>query len=384
MRILKKLLSDDFWLEKNQMIDILENAIEDYDLLDELFNRDDTAHLVIERKSGKVKVANRILRNMVPANRFSSYDGKSVSDVIKDKDVVSFIESVLSGKDGFQPKDFSYGEGEIKTVRVSFLPFMVDEIEYLDVRIKDITDSLKKEMKLRNSEALASMTTMAAGVAHDIKNPLAAMKIYLALLRKAVTGGKNMEKASSFIDIIEEETERLNEIAVDFLFAVKPMEFELKMDKINEIVDELVSFISIEAEEKGIKIEVKKGQFLPSLLLDRKLIRRALLNIVNNSIYALSERKDKILSFETKEDGNYVKLIVRDNGSGMDEETRKKVFEPYFTTKSAGGTGLGLTAVLKIMNVHQGEIILESEKNVGTSFTLSFPIPNSQRKGIES
>ena len=66
------------------------------------------------------------------------------------------------------------------------------------------------------------MTTMAAGVAHDIKNPLAAMKIYLALLRKAVTGGKNMEKASSFIDIIEEETERLNEIAVDFLFAVKP------------------------------------------------------------------------------------------------------------------------------------------------------------------
>lgn len=384
MRILKKILLDDYWLEKDQMREFIMGAVKDYDLLYELLDRSDDAHLVIERESGKVKISNRVLRTMVPIFKVSNHEGKEVGEIIKDRDVVAFISDVLDGKEGFHPRDFSYGEGDIKTIRVSFLPFMVDDKEFLDVRFSDITEDLKKEIRMRNSEALASMTTMAAGVAHDIKNPLAAMKIYLALLRKAVTSGKNIEKASSFIDIIEDETERLNEIAVDFLFAVKPMDVELKMSNINDTVEDLISFISLETEEKGIDLQFRKGNFLPSILLDSKLMRRALLNIVNNSISALSGRISPHIIFETKVDGNFVALSVEDNGSGMSEEVKEKIFEPYFTTKTQGGTGLGLTAVLKIMNAHKAEIGIESRKGEGTKFTFSFPIPQSERKGLES
>ena len=171
---------------------------------------------------------------------------------------------------------------------------------------------------------------------------------------------------------------------MDFLFAVKPMDVELKMSNINDTVEDLISFISLETEEKGIDLQFRKGNFLPSILLDAKLMRRALLNIVNNSISALSGRISPHIIFETKVDGNFVALSVEDNGSGMSEEVKEKIFEPYFTTKTQGGTGLGLTAVLKIMNAHKAEIGIESRKGEGTKFTFSFPIPQSERKGLES
>ena len=162
-------------------------------------------------------------------------------------------------------RDFSFGEGEIKTVRISYMPFMLKDREYIDIRFNDITETLKKEVKLRNSEALASMTTMAAGVAHEIKNPLAAMQIYTSLLRKAIASGKAEEKANGYIDIIEQETERLNEIAVDFLFAVKPMQVDLKMDSLNDIIMELSDFIAVEAATKNIRITLHLDKFLQCL-----------------------------------------------------------------------------------------------------------------------
>ncbi len=377
VKLLKKILGSNIEVSRNHLNEIIADALDEYGLVREVLDREEEGHVVVERNSHNVVLITRSLSKLVPV----SLSGKRFADSIKDADLKKYFKAVLDGEEGMNERDFSFGEGEIKTIRISYMPFMFNNREYIDIRFDDITENLKKEMKLRNSEALASMTTMAAGVAHEIKNPLAAMQIYTSLLRKAISSGKGIEKANEFIDIIEQETERLNEIAVDFLFAVKPMQVELKMDSLNDIIIELSDFVAVEAATKNIRITLRLDKFIPSLMLDRKLLRRAFLNVINNSFYAMKTGGELII--EDKSDGDYVKLSIIDNGTGMSEETKRRIFEPYYTTKAESGTGLGLTAVLKIINAHSGEITLESQLGVGTCFTFKFPIPKSQRKVLK-
>ncbi len=377
VKLLRKIIGSNIEISQEHLRKLCDSALGEYDLLKEVLDRQDEGHIVLSKEDHEVLLITRNLTKLIPV----STSGKSFSDSIKDPDLKKYFKSVLDGNESMNERDFSFGEGEIKTIRISFLPFMLNDVEYIDIRFNDITDALKKEMKLRNTEALASMTTMAAGVAHEIKNPLAAMQIYTSLLRKAIASGKGIEKANEFIDIIEQETERLNEIAVDFLFAVKPMQVDLKLDSLNEIIMELGDFVAVEAVTKNIKMTFHLDKFIPSLMLDRKLLRRAFLNVINNSFYAMKTRGELII--EDKCDGDYVKLSIIDNGTGMSEETKKRIFEPYYTTKAESGTGLGLTAVLKIVNAHSAEITLDSQLGVGTCFTFKFPIPKSQRKVLK-
>ena len=377
VKLLRKIIGSNIEISQEHLRKLCDSALGEYDLLKEVLDRQDEGHIVLSKEDHEVLLITRNLTKLIPV----STSGKSFSDSIKDPDLKKYFKSVLDGNESMNERDFSFGEGEIKTIRISFLTFMLNDVEYIDIRFNDITDALKKEMKLRNTEALASMTTMAAGVAHEIKNPLAAMQIYTSLLRKAIASGKGMEKANEFIDIIEQETERLNEIAVDFLFAVKPMQVDLKLDSLNEIIMELGDFVAVEAVTKNIKMTFHLDKFIPSLMLDRKLLRRAFLNVINNSFYAMKTGGELII--EDKCDGDYVKLSIIDNGTGMSEETKKRIFEPYYTTKAESGTGLGLTAVLKIVNAHSAEITLDSQLGVGTCFTFKFPIPKSQRKVLK-
>lgn len=377
VKLLRKIIGSNIEISQEHLRKLCDSALGEYDLLKEVLDRQDEGHIVLSKEDHEVLLITRNLTKLIPV----STSGKSFSDSIKDPDLKKYFKSVLDGNESMNERDFSFGEGEIKTIRISFLPFMLNDVEYIDIRFNDITDALKKEMKLRNTEALASMTTMAAGVAHEIKNPLAAMQIYTSLLRKAIASGKGMEKANEFIDIIEQETERLNEIAVDFLFAVKPMQVDLMLDSLNEIIMELGDFVAVEAVTKNIKMTFHLDKFIPSLMLDRKLLRRAFLNVINNSFYAMKTGGELII--EDKCDGDYVKLSIIDNGTGMSEETKKRIFEPYYTTKAESGTGLGLTAVLKIVNAHSAEITLDSQLGVGTCFTFKFPIPKSQRKVLK-
>ena len=251
----------------------------------------------------------------------------------------------------------------------------------MDVIIREITEAIRKETRLRRSESLASMTTMAAGVAHEIKNPLAAMKIHTQLMRKTIQkkGSINESDAEGFLSVLEEEIEHLNKIAVDFLFAVKPMEVELKKESINDIVSDILSFLEPEAEEKNIVVDSVLSSFIPNIELDSRLVKQALLNLIQNAFAAMDGGGK--LSVVTKLNGDFVSVRISDTGCGIDEDKIAKIFEPYYTTK-ASGTGLGLTLVYKIMKEHHGDIHVTSQKGKGTTFTLDFPIPVSERKVI--
>ena len=283
IKLLRRVIGSDIEISQEHLRELCASALDEFDLLKEVLDRENEGHIVLDRSQGDVILMTRSLMKLIPV----SISGKNFTDSIKDPDLKKYFLAVLDGNENMNERDFSFGEGEIKTIRISFMPFMLKNRAYLDIRFNDITENLKKEMKLRNTEALASMTTMAAGVAHEIKNPLAAMQIYTSLLRKAIQSGKGLDKANEFIDIIEQETERLNEIAVDFLFAVKPMQVDLKLDSLNDIIMELSDFVAVEAATKNIKITLSLDKFIPSLMLDRKLLRRAFLNIINNSFYKI-------------------------------------------------------------------------------------------------
>jgi signal transduction histidine kinase len=219
-------------------------------------------------------------------------------------------------------------------------------------------------------------------VAHEIKNPLGSIGIHIQLIQKALGNKGKLDKGSisKYLEVVMEEVERLNGIVIDFLFAVRPMNAEMEPKDLNALVHDTVEFVKFELEEAGVEVDESYARALPSLDLDEKYIKQALLNIIKNAIAAMPDGGKLI--FETEVDANDVVLRISDTGVGIPEDQMAKIFEPYYTTKEFG-SGLGLTVVYKIIQEHGGEISLSSKEGDGTTFSLCFPVPESERKLIE-
>lgn len=382
-KLLKKVMSDFSSCPNEQLKSLVKAELLESDIHTSLLDNLSEGHVIVDNK-GYVVYYNNTIYSLIPTSlKHRVFDGKKLNDAIKDKDINAFIEKVLSGEEKPEPKDFTIQAGQdLRTIRVSFSVLVVGDENYIDIKFLDISEQIRNQARLRRSENLASMTTMAAGIAHEIKNPLAAMKIHLQLLQRSLQkkGTLSKEDADKYIDVIDEEIDHLNSIAVDFLYAVKPMNTELKLSSLNEIVEELISFLQPEADERLIEVQFIKQEFLPRVELDSRYVRQALLNLVQNAFAAMQEGGK--LTLATKLEGDFVRLRVEDTGTGIDSEKLAKIFEPYFTTK-ATGTGLGLTTVYKVMKEHGGDIHVESELGKGTCFTLEFPVPASQRPALE-
>lgn len=330
---------------------------------------------------------------LVPVFRKRNWYGLTLTELINDEDVVQFLQSSLDTVKTVtqESAEFHYQRGgEIKSIIVTVSALSSEMGETIEpggtfalVHITDITERRKSETRLRRSESLASMTTVAAGVAHEIKNPLASISIHLQLLRKAFERKEQLSKedADRYISVIDEEINRLNAIVVDFLFAVRPMDVHPELTDLGAVLEELCDFITPETEEMDISLQREIAPFLPKVELDANLFKAALLNIIKNAMAAMP--LGGLLSVTAKQEGDVVEIRIGDTGTGMSAETVGKIFEPYFTTK-ATGTGLGLTVVYKIIREHQGDISVHSVEGEGTVFTLSLPVPASERKVLPS
>lgn len=382
-KLLKKMLENRELFTEDDVFGYLEAEVIENDMYLSILDSLSEGHVIID-KEGIVRYFNRTVFSLVPPSKAYGLDeGKNIGNVFHDKDMKAFVLDVINGKQKPEPKDFTIGSmNELRTIRFEFRRLECDGDYYLDIVISDISERIRKETRLRRSESLASMTTMAAGIAHDIKNPLAAMKIHIQLMQKFIQkkGMLDAKGAERYLSVLEEEIDHLNRIAVDFLFAVKPMNTELRLDSINSIIDDMVSFLRPEAEEKNIEIKLDLDNFIPRVEIDGKYVRQAFLNLVQNAFAAMPD--GGVLSIRSRLQGDYIEVSFSDNGTGISEEKLSKIFEPYYTTK-ATGTGLGLTTVYKIMKEHNGDIHVKSEVGVGTRFTLAFPVPASQRFAIE-
>ncbi len=376
------------------------NKIEQLDIrqIEQLIRRED-AHIttlehvldnlpqgiVLIDSDKKVVYINQFAIMLPPIKRMKSYEGVSISNIILDKNITKFLNAEFN-RIGYNEEDneFNYQWGEeVKTIQLT-----VERIDDFDgdgdayiLVFNDITVSRRNEARLRRSENLASMTTMAAGVAHEIKNPLAAMSIHLQLLNKAFERKETLkiDDAARYINVLSEEIDRLNSIVVDFLFAVRPMDTQLKLTSISKAVNEICDFVEPELTENKVQL-IRDIKSTPKVELDNNLFRQALLNIIKNAMNAI-EKKGKIVVC-VKHLGDEVVITVKDTGKGMSKETQNKIFEPYFTTK-ASGTGLGLTVVYKVIKEHKGEIRVHSDKGKGSEFIITLPVPHSERLAID-
>lgn len=249
--------------------------------------------------------------------------------------------------------------------------------------LRDITESRRTAELTMESERLNALTLLAAGVAHEIGNPLNSLNIHLQLIERQLRNfdEKKRRELQQSIEIARGEVSRLDSIVTQFLRAIRPARPELKAENINEIVEEAVQFFTPEIEARDIVVEAELRPDLPLLQIDRDQMKQAFYNIIKNSFEAMKRRG--ILRIRTALDDSHVRISFTDNGGGMSADALSHVFEPYFTTKRSG-SGLGLLIVRRIVREHGGELAIESTEGKGLTLSIRLPIADQRVRMLEA
>jgi two-component system, sporulation sensor kinase E len=249
--------------------------------------------------------------------------------------------------------------------------------------LRDITKSRRTAQQTIESERLNALTLLAAGVAHEIGNPLNSLHIHLQLMeRKAQELDHNAKsELQQSIDVARSEVRRLDSIVTQFLRAIRPSRPRLQPENVNTIVEEAVRFFTPEIQDRDMVVEQELRADLPLLQLDREQMKQAFYNVIKNSLEAM--RRHGTLRIRTDLDDTHVMISFVDTGGGMSAENLSRVFEPYFTTKPSG-TGLGLLIVRRIVREHGGELSIESGQGKGLTLTIRLPYVEKRIRMLEA
>ncbi|MEE8590757.1 MAG: ATP-binding protein, partial [Spirochaetia bacterium] len=361
-------------MDRTQIRQLVSDIAGDNELLEMVMESMSDGVVVTDREDN-ILMVNKSAERMFP---FSTDDliEKPLNQAIGDKEIREFLKENLHGLDRILDQEFTLGDGYSRTLSLSIMPLVRQGwITGNVIHIEDITEKRAKEARLRRAESLAALTTLTAGVAHEIKNPLGSIGIHLELMKKEMSGKKQIEtqKVLENLLIIKEEVDRLNRIVMDFLFTVRPMNAELSYDELNRVVRELLDFMKFELSEAGITVDTDLTKTGPQILMDERYMKQAVLNILKNAISAMPDGGR--LRVQTVQKGNELRLKISDTGVGISDEHMDKIFEPYFTTKEKGvGTGLGLAVIHGIIKGHGGTITVESNPGMGSTFNIFIPV----------
>jgi two-component system, sporulation sensor kinase E len=249
--------------------------------------------------------------------------------------------------------------------------------------LRDITEDRRSEQQTIESERLNALTLLAAGVAHEIGNPLNSLHIHLQLMQRQAQklDGPARTELEESIDVARSEVSRLDSIVTQFLRAIRPSKPQFQPENVNNLVDEAVRFFAPEIQDRDIVVEQELRSDLPLLQLDRDQMKQAFYNVIKNSFEAMKRRG--ILRIRTDRDDTHVLVSFIDTGGGMSPENLSHVFEPYFTTK-ASGSGLGLLIVRRIVREHGGELSIESNEGKGLTLTIRLPYVDKRVRMLEA
>jgi signal transduction histidine kinase len=249
--------------------------------------------------------------------------------------------------------------------------------------LRDITESRRTAQQTIESERLNALRLLAAGVAHEIGNPLNSLHIHLQLMERSVQKLHDGEKAEleQSIDVARSEVNRLDSIVTQFLKAIRPSRPQLRPENVNTIVEEAVRFFAPELQDREILVEQELRSDLPLLQLDRDQMKQAFYNVIKNSVESM--HRHGTLRIRTDLTDTHVIVRFVDTGGGMSAENLSRVFEPYFTTKPSG-SGLGLLIVRRIVREHGGELSIESSQGRGLTLTIRLPFIDKRIRMLEA
>ncbi len=227
------------------------------------------------------------------------------------------------------------------------------------------------EAEISRQERLSELGNLAATVAHEIRNPLNSVSMGLQRLKAEFSPRQDEEAYNRFLNLMQGEVRRLNSIVEQFLSLARPLTLNAEEISVAEFLHELTAFVTGDAKSSNVQIELMMPPRLPPLRADRNYLKQLLLNLVLNGVQAMPQGGK--LTLEVRTDKNRLQLTVQDEGTGIEPETLKKIFEPYFTTKP-NGSGLGLSIARRIAEAHGGTLTVESKLGQGSRLHVFLPL----------
>ncbi len=252
------------------------------------------------------------------------------------------------------------------------------EVERLNAELTGALTRLQgAQAELVVAERMATVGRLSLKVAHEVRNPIAAIELNAELVGDLVKerGGADMEEAATLVTAIREQVNALDAITEEYLAFARFPRPQYDEDSVNEMVAALVEFVRPVAARQGSRVEATTDQTVPPMAIDRTLLRQAILNLVKNGLEALG--RGGSLTVSTRRVDDHVEIAIRDTGPGIALDVGKRLFEQFFTTKPQG-TGLGLYISRQIIEEHGGTLRWESAPGAGTTFTASLPIKRTE------
>lgn len=319
----------------------------------------DAAHRLIG--IGEDELAGQILWRLVPGLRPSL--GAALED-----DTAAALPVVA--------REFELTYPEHRTVRLYMVPFRGEgrgDARRFAVILTDVTRDKQTTAQQLEDERTSSILLLAAGVAHELGNPLNSLTIHLQLMErklKKLKASKEAESLAESVSVCRAEVARLDGIISNFLDAIRPRPPDLAELDLAEVLTEVLKFQQREFSDRRIAVEADALADLPPVMADRNQLKQVFFNINKNAMDAM--QPGGRLKIRARADDESVYLLFGDSGSGIKQEDLVRLFQPYHTTKP-DGHGLGLMIVQRIMREHGGQVGIESKEAVGTVVTLQFP-----------
>jgi signal transduction histidine kinase len=235
--------------------------------------------------------------------------------------------------------------------------------------LHDLESVRELESELELSRRLAAIGRLTSGVGHEVKNPINAIVVHLELLRNKLSGPD--ARAMRHLEIIESEIQRLDRVVQTLVDFSRPVELQLKEQDLRRIVSGVLMLASAELETHNVRVSSHMPERPVITKVDADLIKQAILNVVLNGAQAMSQGGE--LHVTLREDGRMAAIEISDSGSGIPDDIRAKIFDLYFTTRK-DGSGIGLAMTYRIIQLHNGSIDVQSEQNIGSTFTLKLPL----------
>ncbi|QLR44002.1 two-component system sensor histidine kinase AtoS [Enterobacter sp. RHBSTW-00994] len=235
------------------------------------------------------------------------------------------------------------------------------------VIFSDLTARKEAQRRLAQTERLATLGELMAGVAHEVRNPLTAIRGYVQIIRQQTTRTEHQE----YLSVVLNEIDSINKVIQQLLDFSRPRQSQWQRVQLDTLIKETLILVQTAGIQARIAFSVESKCTLPEIVADRELLKQVILNILINAVQAIGARGEIRIRTWTYSPFQQA-VTIQDNGCGIDIALQKKIFDPFFTTK-ASGTGLGLALSQRIINAHQGDIQVTSQPGCGTTFTLILP-----------